>query len=70
MFLECKELPNSETSKIEKWENVNENIRKEAFIEYKYGSDTKYPFHLIDNHKRTAEVVKNGVNNFLKLFKK
>ena len=66
MFLGCKELPNSETSKIEKWENVNENIRKEAFLGYKYGVDTEYlPHCLIDNYKRTTEVVKN----FLKLFK-
>ena len=63
MILGWKDLPNSETSKIEKWKNVNEAIRKEAFIGYKYGIDTNLLLHYIDDLQKTIEFLKNRVND-------
>ena len=45
MFYGCESLPNSEASKIEKWKNINPNIRKEAFNGYSYGYKTNYYVH-------------------------
>ena len=50
MFYGCKSLPNSETSKIEKWENYNETIGKQALKGYTYGKETNKLIHcLLEN---------------------
>ena len=66
MFFGCKSLPNSETSKIEKWKNVNKNIILEAFKGYTYGqniSNIQYGM----NHLDEAIIYwKDKLNKFIK----
>ena len=70
MFFGCKSLPNSETSKIEKWKNVNLEITKEAFYGYTYGKKTNVILHGIGQPKQTInDLTKEGVRIF-NLFKK
>jgi hypothetical protein len=57
MFYGCKSLPNSESSKIEKWRNMNNNIIKEAFNGYTYGKET--------NKILTIDFWKNQVNKIV-----
>ena len=47
MFCGCKSLTNSEVSKIENWTNVNEILKKDAVIGYKYGRRTNIIVHSV-----------------------
>ena len=65
MFYGCKSLPNSETSKIEKWRNMNNNMIKEAFNGYTYGKETNKILHYLNNIDETIDFWKNQVNKIV-----
>ena len=55
MFYGCKSLLNSEASKIEKWNNVNPDILKEAFSGYTFGKKTNKILHCLNNMEKLIE---------------
>ena len=48
MFCGCKSLKNSEVGKIEKWTNVNEEIKNKAFVGHEYGKKLNKISHSFD----------------------
>jgi surface protein len=66
MFYGCKSLWPSETSKIEKWQNVAADIRKLALKGYKFDAETiKAIYCLTDNFNGTVEFLMNNFGNIL-----
>jgi surface protein len=66
MFYGCKSLWPSETSKIEKWQNVAADIRKLALKGYKFDAETiKAIYCSTDNFNGTVEFWMNNFGNIL-----
>ena len=66
MFFGCKSLPNSETSKIEKWKNVNKNIISKAFKGYTFGQNISNIVYGINHPDEALIYWKDKLNKFIK----
>ena len=64
MFYGCDSLPNSEASKIEKWENINPNIIKGAFNGYIFGKRKTIILHNLTQLDKVIDYLKNNISNF------